>query len=434
MNSLPGHTCRDHVVAVPLCPNAPDGRTIEVFAREVVRAGRENAPYLVWFQGGPGIAAPRPTAITGWLDRALADFRVILLDQRGTGRSSAINAQTLAPLAGAATDPATARANYVSHFRAQNIVHDAEAIRAHLGSPPWTVLGQSFGGFVVTTYLSFAPQGLTRALITAGLPPLTTTAGTTAHARDVYATTFTLTARRNRDLFSRYPADRLLAGQIACHLADTAEYLPTGERLTPERFQQLGILLGTTTGIEKIHQSLNSPFHFVGQTRRIRPATLAALGQQLSFAAHPLYATIHESIYGRPGLGATGWAAEIMRKRTEIFATPPQALGDRFMFTGEHIFPWQFAQDPALTPLADVADHLAQKSDWEELYDLEALGANQVPAAAAIYEQDMFVAADSQLRTAKLINGMRTVTSAAYHHDAIRVDGYALLDQLLALV
>ena len=35
---LPGYVLTDHVVEVPLDHSAPDGRTIEVFAREVAGA------------------------------------------------------------------------------------------------------------------------------------------------------------------------------------------------------------------------------------------------------------------------------------------------------------------------------------------------------------------------------------------------------------
>jgi pimeloyl-ACP methyl ester carboxylesterase len=52
-------------------------------------------PLLVFLQGGPGMEAPGPTAhpsAPGWLERALQDYRVLMLDQRGTGRSAPIGA------------------------------------------------------------------------------------------------------------------------------------------------------------------------------------------------------------------------------------------------------------------------------------------------------------------------------------------------------
>ena len=39
-------------------------------------------------QGGPGGGSPRPTSRTGWLGAAVERYRVLLLDQRGTGRST----------------------------------------------------------------------------------------------------------------------------------------------------------------------------------------------------------------------------------------------------------------------------------------------------------------------------------------------------------
>ena len=69
-----------------------------MFAREVVakrQGGDASLPWLVYFQGGPGFAAARPMAASGWIGRAVQDYRVLLLDQRGTGLSSPITAQTL---------------------------------------------------------------------------------------------------------------------------------------------------------------------------------------------------------------------------------------------------------------------------------------------------------------------------------------------------
>jgi pimeloyl-ACP methyl ester carboxylesterase len=104
---------------------------------------KDDLPWLVYFQGGPGFGAPRPSDNSGWLKRALQEFRVLLLDQRGTGRSTPVTAQSLARVGDAA-----AQAGYLRYFRADAIVQDAEAIRrALLGdASKWSVLGQSYGG------------------------------------------------------------------------------------------------------------------------------------------------------------------------------------------------------------------------------------------------------------------------------------------------
>ncbi|HEX5299866.1 MAG TPA: alpha/beta fold hydrolase, partial [Streptosporangiaceae bacterium] len=117
----PGTVLTDRLFSVPLDHSRPDGEQIEIFAREVVAAGRADAdlPWLVFLQGGPGFGAQRPEGREGWLDRALEHYRVLLLDQRGTGRSSPANRRTLAGLT------PQAQADYLAHFRADSIVLDA---------------------------------------------------------------------------------------------------------------------------------------------------------------------------------------------------------------------------------------------------------------------------------------------------------------------
>ena len=81
----------EHELEVPLDWDARDGETITVFAREVAEPDGRDKPFLLFLQGGPGFEANRPArhpSAPGWLDWALERFRVLLLDQRGTGRSS----------------------------------------------------------------------------------------------------------------------------------------------------------------------------------------------------------------------------------------------------------------------------------------------------------------------------------------------------------
>ncbi|MEV4089476.1 proline iminopeptidase, partial [Nonomuraea fuscirosea] len=90
--TIPGMRVRDHVERVPLDWTDP-GATITVFARELVDPARdgEDLPCLLYLQGGPGGKGPRPVGTSGWLGQALERYRVILLDQRGTGRSSRLD-------------------------------------------------------------------------------------------------------------------------------------------------------------------------------------------------------------------------------------------------------------------------------------------------------------------------------------------------------
>jgi pimeloyl-ACP methyl ester carboxylesterase len=99
----PGTILNDHTFTVPLDHANPGGDKIELFAREVVAADKQasDLPWLLFLQGGPGFGASRPSGREGWLDRALDDYRVLLLDQRGTGRSTPATRQTLADLGSA---------------------------------------------------------------------------------------------------------------------------------------------------------------------------------------------------------------------------------------------------------------------------------------------------------------------------------------------
>ena len=89
---VPGAILTEREHTLPLDHAHPDGPTITVFTREVADPDAPaTMPYLVFLQGGPGMEATRPTSPpTGWMARALHDFRVLLLDQRGTGRSTPV--------------------------------------------------------------------------------------------------------------------------------------------------------------------------------------------------------------------------------------------------------------------------------------------------------------------------------------------------------
>ena len=91
---VPGAVLTEREHLVPLDHARPDGPAITVFTREVADPDGLDRPYLLFLQGGPGIEATRPTSPpSGWMKRALKEFRVLLLDQRGTGRSTPVGWQ-----------------------------------------------------------------------------------------------------------------------------------------------------------------------------------------------------------------------------------------------------------------------------------------------------------------------------------------------------
>jgi pimeloyl-ACP methyl ester carboxylesterase len=422
IHRIPGLVMTDHEWAVPLDWTQPDGEQISVYAREVVAPGKEHddLPWLVFFQGGPGGKSPRPMGPEMWIGRAIEEYRVLLLDQRGTGRSTPANRQTLARLGDAAMV-----AEYLTHFRADNIVRDAEHMRTSLlgADGRWSVLGQSFGGFCVTHYLSAAPEGLREAFITGGLPPLTAT------AEEIYMRTSWRVIEQNRRYFERYPNDQATWNVVAAHLLEHEVRLPNGERLSVRRLQWLGNRLGMSDGFEVLHYLAEEAFVAGADGDELSDTFLHAVMDAVSFAGGPLYALLHEACYAQGA--ATQWAAERVRASFPQFNVEK---GKPFLFTGEMIYPWMFDEDATLQPLKEAADILAQHAGWPPLYDPERLRANTVPCAAVIYADDMYVERTFSEETAQTIRGCRVWLTNEYQHNGLRADGERVLGRLIDMV
>ncbi len=102
----------------------------------------EGIPILI-IGGGPGDVSDR---YLGLCDVLAKDFRCILVDQRGTGRS-----------APAVVDPSTVSVALT--------IDDFEAIRVQLGLKHWAVLGFSYGGFLASIYTSDYPASVSSLIL-----------------------------------------------------------------------------------------------------------------------------------------------------------------------------------------------------------------------------------------------------------------------------
>ncbi|MGY0147562.1 alpha/beta fold hydrolase [Edwardsiella tarda] len=404
--TLPGMAVREYRVEVPLNWHHPDdGRRITLFARELCALERatEALPCLLFLQGGPGGKCPRPTSRSGWLAEALRDYRVILMDQRGTGNSSRVEASTLRDMT-----PSQA-AEYLSHFRADAIVHDAEYLRLHcFGGRPWTTLGQSYGGFITLSYLSLAPQGLQACYITGGLPAMV------PNAERLYAATYRQLTRRNQHFFSRYPQARAQLDRIVALLREQAVYLPDGDLLSVERLLTLGLDLGMSEGEERLLWLFDEAFNAEGE---LSDTFLNQVMQRSGFADNPLYAVLHESIYADATSGATRWAAQRVRDTLPAFS--PQLSAP--LLSGEMIYPWMFEQMQSLRPFRAAAALLAERESWPALYDVARLRDNTVPVMAAVYYHDMYVDVTLSLESAAQIGNLQTWITSEYEHNGLRV-------------
>lgn len=418
---IPGLVFFEHDFELPLDHGKPTGERLHVFAREVTTPEQEGKelPRLLFLQGGPGFPAPRPFDRGGWLGRALRDFRVVLLDQRGTGRSSPITAEGMAGIGGAQEI-----ADHLALYRSDSIVRDAECIRRELVGEAgrWTLLGQSYGGFCSMHYLSSFPESLDGALITGGLP------GVVATIDEIYTHTYAKLIQKNEAYYARYPQDVERIRSIAAHLNEHDVRLVGGDRLSVRGFQTLGLSFGMSDGFERLHYLVDEAFAHGSSKPDLSLLFRRGVQNYNAYDTNPIFSILHEPIYGQ-GM-ATNWSASRLRARHAQF----DATDGPVFFTCEMMFPWMFDEWSALQPLSEAADLLAKKDDWPELYDLERLATNTVPAAAAVYHDDVYVPVDLSLDTASRVPGLRTWITNEYEHNGLRADGARILDRLLDMI
>lgn len=393
-------------LSLPLSAEADDHRSIEVFARIVTAPGGENHPYLLFLQGGPGHESPRPSLEPlhpSWLGVALEEYRVVFLDQRGTGRSSPVGDDILT------RSDTEAVAEYLSHLRADGIVRDAEAVREHLGVASWSLLGQSFGGFTTLHYLSTHPGVLDDVFITGGLSALS------RPAAEIYADTYARMRTISEAYYRRFPGHREVIRGLVERARGGELVLPSGEVVSESRLRSLGHLLGSDDGWFDLHSLLERD----PGSNAFRH-DLAAL---LPFSArNPLYYVLHESSYA-DGV-VTDWAAER--------AYPGTFRSDTSLLTGEHVFREWAETVPELRPWRDVALRLAGWR-WPKLYDAEALRDSGATGAAAVYVRDVFVPLDFSLETAAQLPGVRLHITSDHEHNGLRASGGAVLRHLFDL-
>ena len=414
---VPGMELVDHSFEVPLDHSDPTARQIKVFAREVRDLDPQSTqkPWLLFLQGGPGFRGPLPIRKEGWLKRALQDYRVLMYDTRGNGLSTPVNFQTLA-----AEGDAQAQADYLKHFRADNIVRDAEILRKQLSpETPWSTIGQSYGGWCTMTYLSLHPEGLKECFIFGGVPGLERT------AREIYEGTFPLVEERNRQYFKKFPMDKQRLAELCRHLKQHDVRLPNGDRLTPRRLQLLGISLGFADTAEDIHFLIEEAFVKVGDEKVVSHGFLKAIQMRIRFDTNPIFALLHEAIYAQQK--ATRWSCHQVQQEQY----PHYDNHDDFHFFGEMIFPWMFDEINELRHQKEAAEILAAYDAWPSLYDASVLNRNKVPVTCAVYYNDMFVNTKFSRETIDSVPNMKAWYTSEYEHCGLRTAGEKIFSRLL---
>ncbi|KAK0733022.1 hypothetical protein B0T26DRAFT_682622 [Lasiosphaeria miniovina] len=486
-------------------------------------------PFLLFLCGGPGDGNSHrriPLLNHFALRRG---YQVLYVDYRGTGRSYPISPSYIAvnnPNKAAADAEAQRKANYLALFRQDNIVRDLEAIRlcltniiaqSSVAAPPpstsasgsktaalaakssktkhasktakpskpvtqpapapaapvappqpvkWTLVGQSFGGWIALTYLSFLPESLAGVYLSAGLAPVG------AGAPDfVYAALAQRIAQRNEAYYARYPDDVWHVKQIVAHLDAASSSSSTTSnggyavklpgdarlRLTAQAFMTLGRAFGAASAViapgpptskttpdayDALHQLVErasfdiANYNVLSDGALVLAAALFAGGFRLH--ERPLYGVLHEAIYcDGPGYSSSWSAQRILLTHfpagqfvwtdPSFSATKPSpaitaaVMNDgtaKLYFSGEMVLP---AMVPA--PLRSTANALARKADWPALYDSSALAANRcgVTVRAVAYADDMYVDLELARRAAAGIRGAQVLEAwNGWKHGAIK--------------
>ena len=417
-----GDTMRRGAIPSPIT-GAPE--SIKLFYRVVCAPENKNKelPLLVYLQGGPGGEAPRPTSPSsdGWIEEAINHFRVVLPDQRGTGRSSRVSGQGITALRerakAAGADPARTQAEFLKRHLASSIVRDFEYLRlVGFEGKPWVTLGQSYGGFLTLTYLSLFPEGVAASFTCGGIPHVP------ASASEVYAHTFPRMEIKTKQYYERYPEDEQRVSVLADALANQQTVLPDGSPMSIERLQLMGSDFGMKPSFERMHWIIDHAFEDadgaignLGETPCISDDFLASAYARTSTVSNPLYWTLQEFIYADGDTMPIGWAAAAEKSKRPAFDPTARPL----MFTGEAMFPWMFEQMPELVPFKPAMDLLMQDTTWDTIYNPQRLAANTVPLQACVYFDDMYVDSGMQLDTLSRVGSSHAWVTNEFEHDGL---------------
>lgn len=178
-------------LAVPLDPGNPTGETIDLFVARITAVSDEKDPDpFTVIAGGPGDASTRFFAMgRNAFNEILQTRDIILVDQRGTGRSAPMTCPNMTELEEdperiPTTEESIAAAiqcldefeHDPAFFTTSAAVHDLDRVRAAFGAEEINIYGISYGTRVAQHYVRRYPEH-TRRVILDGLVPASATLG-----------------------------------------------------------------------------------------------------------------------------------------------------------------------------------------------------------------------------------------------------------------
>ncbi len=169
---------------VPEDRSKPNGRGIQIFAA-VLPANTlspKGDPLLI-LAGGPGQAASTLAPFVSRLNEVRRTRDIVLIDQRGTGRSTPLDCAAFVPRDEDVleTDPVPRARQCAEQLRANGVdasqyttstwIDDLEAMRAALGYSRWNLWGGSYGTRVAQEYLRRYPDRVRTLTLDGVVPP-----------------------------------------------------------------------------------------------------------------------------------------------------------------------------------------------------------------------------------------------------------------------
>ncbi|MEU4420836.1 alpha/beta fold hydrolase [Actinoplanes sp. NPDC024001] len=171
------YTCS--VLTVPLDRS---GRVPGELRLRVAVADNADAPrgVLLVLSGGPGQPGPALVPrISQRLSYLVDDYRLVMIDQRGTGagaidcprvQAEVGSSDITPPSAAAVRECAGQLGRTRNHYTTADTVADLEDLRRALGVPRWTLDGVSYGSFVASQYGLTHPRRVTRMVLDSVVP------------------------------------------------------------------------------------------------------------------------------------------------------------------------------------------------------------------------------------------------------------------------
>ncbi|CAN8099660.1 unnamed protein product [Discula destructiva] len=389
----------------------------------------QKLPIMLYLCGGPGADNPpnRNVAMNQWLLEN--GYSVLYVDYRGCGKSSPVHANTLLQKLNPGGDREIA--NFITNFCQDNIVRDLEAIRLCLASEylcrptKWTILGQSYGGYISLTYLSMFPEGLQEIFITGGLPPCG------MNIDEYFRVEYQEIVAQNEKFYARYLDAHILVREILnlIQRIGPPNIEMTGRGyLSGHKLLTLGRQFGSKVGFPEVYNLLQRIKKDLEQTQRLSQETIIEFESILHVDERPLYPILLEQTWASGG--KTRWAAEHVAREIKGFeylqvnedgnyCEPANLPADnRIYFTANTYCRFHYDTHEELVDLKGAAEILAEH-DWECPYDYKMLAANphNVPVYAISFEQDMHLDVGVAAETAAKVGGLKLVVDPGWHQD-----------------